>query len=397
MILLPKLNAKSNKIVLLVLFMISFFGIVIFNIAGFHYVASAIILWIAYRYRNEKIVYKPFLYLYFIGFVLSCIYSQLFNGQPFWLTMSFCSGYVGLLFSLFIIHKKFTSKELIDIIIFIAVVYVILYIVQWIVYPFCIVSSAANWNVESETYRLRIPGSICTFILFYYGINKVLQGDKTRGLIYSCMGFIPIIVMGFRTLTAITVISAFIMIATVTKKVKKTLMYFIFFCGVAYVASTVPIISDKIQEMQERQEYESDAGKENNIRLIAFYYLSEQYFVKPGEKIFGAGVPTLATEYTKNLNSLVEDYAIYWNDIGLVGLSFLIGIPTVLILCLIYLLCAWRCKSSDIQFVRFTALTMVFGSAMTTMELYRAGNILLFSILLCIEYQRSKELKMLSV
>lgn len=397
MILLPKLSSKSNKIVLLILFMISFFGIVIFNIPGFHYVTSAIILWIAYKYRKEKFVYKLYIYLYFAGFVFSCIYSQLYNGQPFWMTMSFCDGYVGLLFSLFIIHKNFHSKELINIVIFIALIYVIIYIVQWMVFPFCIVSSATLVDAESETYRLRIPGSICAFVLFYYGINKILQKDKLRGLVYCSLGFIPIIIMGFRTLTAITILSAFLMIASVTRKVKKTIIYFILFCGFSLMALNIPVISDKVQEMQDRQEMETDAGKENNIRLIGYYYLSEQYFIKPGERIFGAGIPTLSTKYTKGLNSLVEDYHIYWNDTGLVGLSFLIGIPTVLMLCFIYLLCAWRCKNAELQFIRFTAITMVFGSAMTTMELYRAGNIFLFSILLCIEYQYNKELKKLSV
>lgn len=397
MILLPKLSSKSNKIVLLILFLISFFGIAIFNIPGFHYVTSTFILWVAYKYRKEKFVYKPYIYLYFVGFVFSCIYSQLYNDQPFWLTMSFCNGYVGLLFSLFLIHKNLSSKDLIDIVIFIAIVYTILYIVQWIVYPFCIVSSATLLNADSDTYRLRIPGSISAFVLFYYGINKFLLKDKFRGIVYCCFGFIPIIIMGFRTLTAITIVSAFMMIAAVTKKIKKTIFYFILFCGFSLMASNIPIVSEKIEEMQERQEHESEAGKDNNIRLIAYYFLSEQYFVKPGEKIFGAGIPTLETEYTKSLNSLVENYHIYWNDIGLVGLSFLIGIPTVLMLCFIYLLCAWRCNSPKLQFVRFTAITMVFGSAITTMELYRAGNILLFSILLCIEYQYNKELKKLSV
>ena len=395
MILFPKLNSKTNKMALFILFMLSFFGIVIFNIVGFHYVTSAIILWIAFRYRKEKIVYKPFIYLYFVGFVISCIYSQLYNGQPFWLTMSFCSGYVGLLFALFLIQKNLSSKELINMFVFIAVIYVILYIIQWIVFPINIVSSAANQNAESDTYRLRIPGSICSFVLFYYGVNKVLLKDKLRGFLYCCLGFMPIIIMGFRTLTAITVVSAFLMTATVTKKIKKTLVYFILFCGVAVAFSNVPIVSDKIQEMQDRQERETDSGTENNIRLIGYQYLSEQYFVKPGERIFGAGIPTLATKYTKDLNSLIDNYHIYWNDTGLVGLSFLIGIPTVLMLCFIYLLCAWRCKSPDLQFIRFTAITMVFGSAMTTMELYRSGNILLFSILLCIEYQRNQELKMI--
>ena len=152
-------------------------------------------------------------------------------------------------------------------------------------------------------------------------------------------------------------------------------------------------MDDKIQEMTSRQENEEDAGTENNIRLIAFEYLTDVQFTKPGEKVFGGGIPVMNTRYSQELNSLVTNLHIYWVDIGLIGLSYVLGIPTVLMLCFIYLLCAWRCGQQNLQYIRFTAITMVFGSAMTTMELYRAGNILLFSLLLCIEYKCNCELK----
>lgn len=394
MSLFPKLGSRSYKIVIFTLFLFGFFGLNVFQISGYHYVTSFILLLIAYMYKDEVFLYKKYIFLYVCGFIISCVYSSLMNGQPFLLTMSFCNLYIGLTFSLYLVHKGIPSKELEKIFIFVAVLFVLLYIIQWMVFPYTLVSSADVLAAsDTEEYRLRIPGSLCAFGLFFFGVNQILLKHKKQGLLYACLGALPIIIMGFRTLTLLVVLCSFLMIATVTRKFKKTLWYGILFSLLFIGATNIPIVDDKIQEMTSRQENEEDAGTENNIRLIAFEYLTDVQFTKPGEKVFGGGIPVMNTRYSQELNSLVTNLHIYWVDIGLIGLSYVLGIPTVLMLCFIYLLCAWRCGQQNLQYIRFTAITMVFGSAMTTMELYRAGNILLFSLLLCIEYKCNCELK----
>ena len=98
------------------------------------------------------------------------------------------------------------------------------------------------------------------------------------------------------------------------------------------------------------------------------------------------------TAYTKRINFARNNYSFRWTDLGIVGLSMIIGIPAVLILVLIYLRCIWLCKEPEIQFVRFTFLIVLLGSG-TTAEMYREGNILLLSFFLYLEYKYHKELK----
>lgn len=392
MIIFPSLKRSTIKIMLFMLFMFGFFGLKIFQINGLHYLVSLTFLYVAFRYKNVIFPYKIYIYLFVLGFVGSCVYSNFMNGQPFWVTMSYCNMYIGLVFALFLIHRNISALDLEKMFVFISILYCLLYIVQWIVFPFTLVSTAELLDTDTEIYRLRIPGSICAFGLYFYGINQFLLKKKSQGVLYAALGGLPIIIMGFRTLTILTVICSFLMVAFVTQKVKKTLGYFLLFSILSVGIINIPIVSEKIEEMASRQENEEEAGAENNIRIIGFDYLTNVQFTKPCEKLFGGGIPVTNSKYAKELDSLATDNHIYWVDIGLVGLSYVIGIPTVLILCFIYILCMWRCKLPNLQYIRFTAMVLVLGSAFTTIELYRTGNILLFSILLCIEYQRNRKI-----
>lgn len=70
-----------------------------------------------------------------------------------------------------------------------------------------------------------------------------------------------------------------------------------------------------------------------------------------------------------------------------------IGMPAVILLVFMYLYCMWKCKEPRLQYIRFTLFVVLFGSIITSMELYREGNILLLSLFLYIEYKYHMEQK----
>lgn len=80
--------------------------------------------------------------------------------------------------------------------------------------------------------------------------------------------------------------------------------------------------------------------------------------------------------------------------LGIVGLSFIIGIPAVLLLVIIILRCAILCKDRELQYIRFTLLVVLLGSLFTSKELFRTGNMVIIGIFLYLEYIRNKELKL---
>lgn len=390
----PNLDTVSQKIVFITLLFLSFFGITLFHaFQGYHYVIAYGLISFLFFANDDFFPYKKYIYWYLFFLLLSCVYSQIFNNQFFFKTIGFSSSYLGILFTFFLLHQNLSSKQLLDCLLFLSLLYCIGYIIQWLVYPFPIFEVANNEGKSIDYYRIRISGSLCAYFLYFYGLNRFVQYKSLKYIAYSVISFIPIIIMGFRTLTALSLVFAVILIGFVKRNIFKSIA-FLFVMGIfALGVSQLDIVQNKVLEMQDRQESDQTFDNPDYIRWIEYSYFTETFFIKPGEQFFGGGVPAGTTSYAKKIEN-TESNALYWVDLGLVGLTWIIGIPAVVLLIVIYLLCAWRCKSPDIQFVRFTLLLLVLGSLVTTMELFRYGNILLVSFLLCYEYKYNQEMEL---
>ena len=212
-------------------------------------------------------------------------------------------------------------------------------------------------------------------------------------IFYFLISFLPIIIQGFRSLVTLTVLSIFLMIPFVMRKSLKSIVSFVLISLLMFIVfSTSNIFQKKYDEMLQRQKNEQVFSNEDYIRYFSLDYYWNYQFNKPYEKIIGGGVPVdRMSHYYKQITD-AENYSNYfWVDLGIVGLSMVIGIPAVLLLVIMYLLCMWRCMEPQLQFVRFTLFTVLCGSIFTSMELYRSGNILLLSLLLYIEYVYHKD------
>ena len=151
--------------------------------------------------------------------------------------------------------------------------------------------------------------------------------------------------------------------------------------------------------MGQRNDDEQTFLNENYIRWIELDYYWNEQFTKPMEKFFGGGWPTDPnSKYTKDIYLFAYEKRLFWDDLGIVGLGLIIGMPAVLVLSLLYFVCIWRCKEPALQYIRFTLLTVFMGSILMTCELFRTGNILLLSFFLYIEekYHQDNVIKYLS-
>lgn len=387
----PTLSAKSKRVVLMTLLLLGCFDCTIFSIPGFGALVSYGLLFILFLYRKEEFKYSRYIRVYLLFLFISCIYSQLYNGQFILRTLGACRVYLGICFSYYILKAKLSYKDVVQCLIFISILYCIGYVLQWIAYPFPLFQGADNDGHSTESYRIRVAGSLCAYMLFFYGFNMFLLKRNTKYLIYSLLGFIPIIIMGFRTLVALSALFVVMMVLSVTKSFVKSIGYFILLGCIAIVAFQTDLVQNKMAEMMERQESNQTFDNPNYIRVIQYAYFTTEFFVKPGEQLWGGGMPAGKTKYAQALKDAAEDKGYYWVDWGLVGLTWIIGVPAVVLLVAMYLQCAWRCKEPYLQFVRFTLLLLVVGSLFTTKELYRSGNTLVASFLFCCEYLYNKE------
>lgn len=386
----------SNKLIIfLILALLSFFGMSIISFSFLDYVFLITILFLAVPGIKDNSLYSILIKLYVFFVLISCVYSWLFNKQNLITVIFHSYGYFAILFFFYLMTSKLSAKETEKILFTIALIFSLCYILQWLLYPSVLFSGAeSHADVFENRYRVRLPGSICGYFLLLYSINIYLIEKKKILFLYAALGFIPIIIQGFRSLTALSLISSFLMIPFVTRSGKKSLVYSSLLVIVVVLAFTTPVVQSKMDEMLTRQNNEQTFSNEDYIRFRSFDYYWNKQFTKPYEKIIGGGAPTdKKSYYYKQIHNAIDYYHYYWVDLGIVGLSMVIGIPAVMLLVAMYLCCMWKCKEPRLQYIRFTLFIVLAGSIFTSMELYRKGNILLLSLFLYIEYKYHREQK----
>ena len=388
---------KINQVVTYTLLLLVFFGLKILDFTFIDYILLSIVFIFALPTIKTQGTYATVIRLYCFLVLASCVYSWKFNGQALYSVIGHSYDYFALLFFFVLIRVNLTSKETMKVMEILALMFCIGYIIQWLIHPIIIFSQAGKF-VSDDSYRARMSGSICCYFMLMYAINNYLLHRKGKYLLYGVLAFIPIIMQGFRSLTALSAVASFLMIPFVLRNGRKTILYSILGIGLVIVALSTSMVQSKMNEMMKRQESNQTFDNENYVRFRSFDYYWNQQFTKPYEKLIGGGRPVdIASRYYKNITNKRLEEGLFWTDLGIVGLSMIIGIPAVLLLIFLYLRCIWRCKEPQIQFVRFTLFLELVGSIFTTAELYREGNILLLSFFLYLEYKYHREQEFLEV
>lgn len=379
---------------MITLVLLGFFGLKIINYGATDVICLFLVLLLVIHSFWARGSYQKMIRWYLLFVLVSCCSSWALNGQNPILVIGRSYDYFALLFFFYLIKADLSSKETIKVMEMLALTFCIGYIVQWLIYPTVIFSQVDFFTNEAGKYRARMTGSICCYFLLMYSINKFLLKKDWIYVVYGVLALIPIIIQGFRSLVALSVASVFLIIPFVLRSGKKTLFYSLLGAVVSVVILNTSLVQSKMEEMMRRQEREQTFANDDYIRWLSFNYYWNQQFKRPAEKILGGGRPVdKSTSYTKRINVARNSYGFRWTDLGIVGLSMIIGIPAVLMLVIIYIRCMWKCKEPEIQFVRFTLLIVLTGSVFTTAELFREGNILLLSFFLYLEYKYHKELK----
>ena len=382
-----------NQVLLLVLILLEFFGLLIISSPSFDYLFALIIIITAIPSFMVEGTYARMIRWYFLFFLLSCFYSWKFNGQSLPGVIVHAYDYFAILFFFFLVRTDLSSSDTVKVIEKVALCFCCCYILQWIVFPTILFTGASDdININANQYRARMPGSMTSYFLLIYSVNRYLIEKKYVFILYAILAFIPILIMGFRSLTALSILAIFIMIPFVLRSTKRTILFGIIGAGALYVALSTGLAQSKIEEMMERQESDQTFENEDYIRFLSLNYYWNEQFDKPYEKIIGGGVPVdWDSRYFKTIDAEKEQDGFYWDDLGLIGLGLVIGFPATILLILLYVVCMWKCREPDIQYVRFTLFVVLIGSIFTSRELYREGNILLFSLFLYLEYKYHAE------
>jgi hypothetical protein len=215
---------------------------------------------------------------------------------------------------------------------------------------------------------------------------------KMRGVICSFLGFIPIIIMGFRSLVALTIVFTLYIIVAYNWNSKRNLFLYSIFAGIMVLSVLqVPLVQEKIEEMNRRQETDQTFDNSDYVRYIALAYYLEVYDT-PTERLIGGGLPLVPKSLHSNnhyVSQVCNGYShqLYWNDLGLIGFGFLFGFPSVILISFLIFRTIYRSKDKTLLFIRSTLLTSYLGTIFTSQELYRSGNFIFIGLLMYVEYR----------
>lgn len=383
-------SLHNKKIIIILLVLLAFFGLKFLPLksTNWDYPNLLLLLFLVWNSISTNTLYAKLILGCSFFIFLSCLYSYFYNDQAFYLVVVHSYKYFSILFIFYLVKKNIPYQAAEKILVTIGAICCLCYTLQWLIYPVILFSGADSSTANEISYRVRIPGSISCYCLFFYGINKYLIKRKIKYLIYSIFGFFPILMMGFRSLLTFTLLFFFLLFPLVLRKFGKTLFYSLIGIFALLIVTQTDFVKSKIDEMNHRNEANQTFENENYIRWKELDYYWNEQFTRPAEKVFGGGVPTdLESKYANTIYGYAYDKRLFWDDLGLVGLSMIIGIPAVTLLVLLYLVCIWRCKEPELQYIRVTLAVVLLASLFTNSEVYRQGNLLLLTLFLYIEYK----------
>jgi hypothetical protein len=260
----------------------------------------------------------------------------------------------------------------------IVVIFCLCYIIQFLIYPTVIFSGA---EMEfSEDIRIRLMAQGFSSLGYFFGLNNFIIGKrKNSNLFLLLLCFSVIFLMGFRTMLAGIVFFTCILFFRIYGFSWKFFSVGLLAVGVFIAIIQIPVFADKINIMLERQETQNLANSDY-IRVIGFLYYTQDHFKNIWEFILGSGMPFEGTVYGNYMTGLINE-GIYYEDWGLIGLSWLIGIIPVFFMIFYGIKAFILNVKKEYYYIGIWFLYLIITS-ITTMEFYRAGNFVVQAIAL---------------
>jgi len=382
---------KIIIIIFLSLLFVNFFGATAIN----NTILLGLILPFVVFSLSKRTLFKNHILFVIGGLICSIISCYFFRDQPMLITFKNSASYFYILFYFMLRYINPTIKQIESAIFILTVILCSCYAIQYAVYPKVIFSGAEK--DYGDDVRIRLVGQGFSSLGYFLGINKYL---RTKRLIYVALSifcFIIIFLMGFRTMLALILVFTVFLIVKVNGINWKFLIYSLFGILSLLVILQVPIIADKVDNMLGRQETQN-FGNQNYIRIIQFKYFTQNHFKNVIEFFFGSGYPSRGTEVTSygvQMQRLL-DMGITWVDFGLISISWIIGIPTVIAM-VAYAIKAYKITVPTSYVYLGIWFIYLVSASFTTAEFIRPGNFIVQSLALFLIEKISRTYKQKSI
>lgn len=334
---------------------------------------------------NKKQIYGKYILLMNIFLFINAIGCYINRGQSlisFYEGWEFCTlSSINIYFIVYILKNDIEDFE--KLLYYLSILLCLIYILQYYIYPIPIVIGAQHMidrgSIETGA-RFRIIGQAFAFLSFFMGQTKFYVNHQIKYLIQLLLGGTVLIMLGFRNHLFIVPIFTIITYYKIFRfSFKKLLLFLIYVIFVCYFFSHFSFVKRTIELIIERENSEIS----NDTRWYTIHYFQTSFFRNTWEMILGAGLPGLSGHYTFFIDQLKEKMIIF-ADIGFWGLSWMAGIPTVLMIIIYPIIAFFKKVPKEYSYIGITLLCILFSSVFTR-EIFREGNPYIFGIMLALQ------------
>lgn len=331
---------------------------------------------------KKKMPFNGILYSLAICFFLNFISCKIFRGQSVIDTFRASNSFLSLALFWFFYSWKVDLRQWEKMLWWLCLTFGVCYVIQYIAYPTVIFGGQIR--IGSEEARMAIIGQGLASFSFLFGLNKYVVNQDKKYIVIMLTGLFAVFGCGYRSMLLALIVSSLILLMRLGISFKRLLSFGVLAAVVYLFVSNVDFVQDQINNMINRNENLKDSGWENDIRYINLMYHYTDYFKNVIEMFFGSGMPFPTSEYgIYENNIMIETYHFYYSDWGLVGLSWMIGIPAVLVM-IYYSLKMFLTKVPKEYLYLGIYFFDIVISSITTHEFYIHSNYVVQAILFCV-------------
>lgn len=335
----------------------------------------------SYKDIRRPSTYRNVICLMALFCVVNAFTSNYFRGQDVISTLRQTSPYMMICSYFFFIDRRISVPKLEKLVYVLTILFDCLYLLQYILYPYGIVIFPDAETEYSSDVRLRLYGQNICSLGMLFAFNKYLVTNRKKFLCLAVFSFFIVFLWGFRTLFAASSLAMLIMYCKIRggQNLLATTPILIMLLVLVF---QIPIVQDKVMAMLERQATNQSFGDKDYIRNLCITYYLTEHFQSNWEMFWGSGIPSGETDYS-NLMECLGRRGFHWNDMGLWGLSWVLGVPACLMM-LWYGIKSARAKVQKQYLYLPYWFVFSLATAFTTAEYIRIGNYITQAIALAL-------------
>ncbi|PKP46544.1 MAG: hypothetical protein CVT94_14305 [Bacteroidetes bacterium HGW-Bacteroidetes-11] len=304
----------------------------ILELLGIGVIALIILLQLVYsKGENFKTNFGWEILLVFVGVILSMFTAFSGHNQGFTTTL-IAQRFMYFYFFYFALHFiRISDVDLEKIIVYLAITYVVFYLLQFVAYPTVIFD--VRTAEERGTVRIFLQGLSYLVLAYFYILNKLFERFTPGRLALLFLFFSIFILMGTRQII-LTMFMLTVLNVLFSKKIKSKVM--IMFLVIVSAIPVVFIFQDIFLSILSVTQEQSE-GFEDDIRIRAATFFLYELFPNKISYITGNGAPSLNSPYGQLIQMYMDVFRFYQSDVGIVGdyskfgAFFVIAVLTILI------------------------------------------------------------------